>query len=167
MKTISSVLYPQIKISINLGRIENLAKFVVTNFNDSTESESHDLWGGPEQYLLWDPAVLTCCSRHAMTWPWHPEWCPSQISADLGFSRMLPLSPSAPGQSPGPSVPQSEASPSSLHLPAGQSESEPHRLLSSLCISGWMRRSVQKCCSCLRPSQPVKTCGVVWLSVKW
>lgn len=52
MKTISSVLYPQIKISINLGRIENLAKFVVTNFNDSTESESHDLWGGPEQYLL-------------------------------------------------------------------------------------------------------------------
>lgn len=167
MKTISSVLYPQIKISINLGRIENLAKFVVTNFNDSTESESHDLWGGPEQYLLWDWAVLTCCSRRAMMWPWHPEWCPSRISADSGFSRMLPLSPSAPGQSPGPSVPQSEASPSSLHLPAGQNESEPHRLLSSPCISGWMRRSVQKCCSCLRPSQPVKTCGVVWLSVKW
>lgn len=167
MKTISSVLYPQIKISINLGRIENLAKFVLMNFNDSTESESHDLWGDLSSTCCEIQAILTCCSRHAMMWPWHPEWCPSQTSADLGFSQMLPLSPSAPGQSPGPSVPQSEASPSSLHLPAGQSESEPHRLLSSPCISGWMRRSVQKCCSCPGPSQLGKTCGVVWPSVKW
>lgn len=59
MKTISSLLYPQIKISITLGRIKNLGQFVLMNFNDSTESESHDLWGDLgstcceiQQYLL-------------------------------------------------------------------------------------------------------------------
>lgn len=68
MKTISSVLYPQIKISINLGRIENLGKFVLVNLNDSTESESHDLWGDLSSTCEIQ-AVLTCCSRRAMMWP--------------------------------------------------------------------------------------------------